>query len=181
MIRFILFAILLIGLSCRVMGQDTTFCKYENDSMILSCGCVISFICFIDYENNEDTMGDCYSDYVIRLFEKYPVEKIEISFNASSYKKNDDEKTYTDKSANKCRNELIKHGFDTTKVKVLSNGNMNPIYVSYENNERYNFLPVGAKLDYGFIESLKSKEEKLVAHSLNRRTEIKIIEMKNSR
>jgi len=54
-------------------------------------------------------------------------------------------------------------------------GEREPFWVTQDIHNVYTFLPVGQQLTVDFIDSIKDKRNKEIAHDLNRRTILTII------
>jgi len=65
-------------------------------------------------------------------------------------------------------------GIDSSRIETNGYGEGDPIVVTQEIHKQYPFLKVGEQLTETYIYSLKDKEEREIAHRLNRRTEFKI-------
>ena len=182
--KFQLLAIFFFSLTFIVQGQEYSICKYENDSLILKCGCIFYIDCHIQFtkwETEFDSRVQCICEQINDLLNKHPNIKIEIGLHTDIDCDSIKSKKITDNHAKIYSDKLQNLGIDQTKYKIISYGYEKPRKVDIEVFNKYKFLPIGVILDNKFIESLTSIEEKEVAHSLNRRTEIKIVEIKNSR
>lgn len=76
------------------------------------------------------------------------------------------------------RRLLIEGGVDSSRLFHKGYGEDLPRVVDNRLHKQYTFLKKGKTLDEEYIRKLKSKNEIEIAHSINRRTEIKIIEIK---
>ena len=81
--------------------------------------------------------------------------------------------------ARKVEGYLIEKGIDTNRMEYKGYGENDPKTVDSEINRMYPFLTIGQKLTEEFIKKLDTVEKQEIAHMLNRRTEIKIIEISN--
>ena len=81
--------------------------------------------------------------------------------------------------AHRVEEYLIEKGIDTNRLVYKGYGENNPIIVDSRENEQHPFLKVGQKLTEEFIKKLDTVEKQEIAHMLNRRTEIKIIDKTN--
>ena len=180
-----LLAIFVFSMVHLLHGQESSICKYENDSMVLTCGCIFYIDChvqFVNWETEFDSRIECICEQINDFLNKHPNVKIEIGLHSDIGSGDTIEsKKITDRHVKVYSGKLQSLGIDKAKYSIISYGLEKPRLVDFEECYKYKFLPKGVLLDNKFIESLTSIEEKEVAHSLNRRTEIKIVEIKNSR
>ena len=64
---------------------------------------------------------------------------------------------------------------DADRIIAVGCGDRNPRIVTKNIHEKYPFLPVGQVLTEEFIREVKDRQQKEFAHSLNRRTLIKVV------
>ncbi len=72
---------------------------------------------------------------------------------------------------------FIEKGIEIDRLQYKGYGECNPIIVDSIINIKYPFLAIGQKLDEDYIKKLDTIEKQEVANRLNRRTEIKIVEI----
>lgn len=73
---------------------------------------------------------------------------------------------------------FIEKGIDIDRLEYKGYGECKPIIVDSIINEKYPFLAIGQKLNEDYITKLDTREKQELANRLNRRTEIKIVEIK---
>lgn len=72
---------------------------------------------------------------------------------------------------------LIVKGINANRLKFKGYGELYPKTVDFSINKSHSFLSIGQKLTKDYIEKLDSKEKQETANAINRRTEIRIIEI----
>ncbi len=70
---------------------------------------------------------------------------------------------------------LIHEGIDEIRMYAVGYGESEPKVVDRAMADKYSFLRVGAKLTEAYINALKTEEQKEIAHQLNRRTELEVL------
>ena len=76
---------------------------------------------------------------------------------------------------------LIREGIDENRMFAVGYGKDDPKTVDKATSEKYPFLRNGSRLTDSYINTLKSDEEKEIAHQLNRRTELQVLNARDLR
>ncbi len=72
-------------------------------------------------------------------------------------------------------NYLIEKGIARDRLVAKGYGESDPKVVDKKDNELFPFIPIGTKLTDDYIYSLKDTDQQEMAHSLNRRTEFRVL------
>lgn len=81
----------------------------------------------------------------------------------------------TKRRAQSIKEYLIFKGIEKNRIIAVGYGELQYFVVDSLTNVKFDFLPEGTVIDDDFCYSLKENEQREIAHSLNRRTIIKII------
>lgn len=81
----------------------------------------------------------------------------------------------TENRAMSLKDYMIYKGIDPSQIISKGYGESEPVIIDAEINKLYPQFPIGQVLDQNYIDCLNSVEEKEKAHSINRRTILKII------
>lgn len=128
-----------------------------------------------DNNNVEENNFICEVDMMIELLEKHPQDNIEIAVHTDCRGDNNFNVSYSQNTADKYRDFIITYGIDANRVLAKGYGATNPRKIDRLINMSCPYLKVNQILDCDFIEKLENIEEKELAHSLNRRVEIRIL------
>ncbi len=76
-------------------------------------------------------------------------------------------------------NYLISEGVDKGQLTQQAYGESKPKITSEQDVQKFSYFTLGQELNEKYIQSLDSFELEEICHSLNRRTELRILEIKN--
>ena len=115
-------------------------------------------------------------EVIYDLMTKYPEMKIELRSHTDFRGDDDYNEDLAQRRTNSARRWLMRKGIERTRIEATGYGEKVPQTVSKRIAERYDFLKEGDVLTEPYIVAIQDKEQKEIAHSINRRTEFKIIE-----
>ncbi|MBL7790856.1 MAG: DUF1573 domain-containing protein [Saprospiraceae bacterium] len=112
---------------------------------------------------------------VLALMQEYPDMKIEMGSH-TDFRGNDAYNLeLSQRRAESARRWLMRNEIPRTRIEAKGYGESVPKTVSAKWASKYNFLKEGDVLTEDYINKLATEEQKEAAHSINRRTEFKII------
>ena len=129
---------------------------------------------FDDDRIKEEAESDL--EVVFELMNEYPEMIIELSSHTDNRGNDDYNEDLSQRRAESARRWLIKKGIDRGRIQAKGYGENKPQTVSEKMAFGNDFINQGNILTEGFIDSLETEDQKELAHSINRRTEFKIIE-----
>ena len=113
---------------------------------------------------------------VLELMQQYPDMKIELSSH-TDYRGNDRyNEDLSQRRAESARRWLMRNGVLRERIEAMGYGESKPKEIDSRLAPKYPQFEQGIVLTPGFIDSLGDEEIKELAHSINRRTEFKILE-----
>lgn len=113
---------------------------------------------------------------VKELMEKYPDMKIELSSHTDLRGDFDYNESLSQARAESARRWLVRNGVSRSRIEAKGYGEKVPQTISSRVAGKYEFLKEGDVLSEEYIKGLTEEEEEETAHSINRRTEFKILE-----
>lgn len=131
------------------------------------------------YEFDDDRIQEeAESDLqvVYGLMTEYENMVIELSSHTDNRGDNRYNEDLSQRRAESARRWLGREGIDRDRIVAKGYGENQPQTVNPLKASRYDFLNEGDVLTGEFIEALETEEQREIAHSLNRRTEFKILE-----
>ncbi len=115
-------------------------------------------------------------ELILELMTQYPEMKVEMRSH-TDYRGNDAyNERLSQRRAESARNWLIDKGIDPDRIEAKGYGEAVPQTISDRMSTAKDIFEVGTVLTPSFIDSLGTEESQELAHSINRRTEFKIIE-----
>ncbi|HBF89047.1 MAG TPA: hypothetical protein DDX39_10435 [Bacteroidales bacterium] len=118
-------------------------------------------------------------DSIYDFLEKNRDLKIEVGGHTDYRGDSITNKRLSDMRASRVKEYFIEKGIDINRLEHKGYGEYRPTIVDAKTNEQYPFLNLGQKLTEDYIKKLDTVEKQEIAHMLNRRTEIKIIDKTN--
>jgi len=131
------------------------------------------------YEFDDDRiLEEAESDLqvVYDLMIKHDTMVIELSSHTDNRGDDRYNKELSQRRAESARSWLLDKGIEGDRIEAKGYGETRPQTVNARKADDYDFLEEGDVLTEGFIDSLETEEQREIAHSLNRRTEFKILE-----
>jgi len=131
------------------------------------------------YEFDDDRiLEEAESDLqvVYDLMIKHDTMVIELSSHTDNRGDDRYNKELSQRRAESARSWLLDKGIKGDRIEAKGYGETRPQTVNARKADDYDFLEEGDVLTEGFIDSLETEEQREIAHSLNRRTEFKILE-----
>ncbi len=113
-------------------------------------------------------------DKLVETLNDNPNITIELGSNTDA-RGNDQFNLDFSKRAQSVVNYLITKGIDSERMVAKGYGKTQPKTVDRRDHEAYPFLPEGQVLTEQYINSLPNDDLKELAHSLNRRTEFRVL------
>lgn len=117
-------------------------------------------------------------DSVSMMLENHPELVIEIEEHTDCRGSAEYMEMLTQKRAESYMDFLVEKGANPFRVSAIGYGGSQPEIVDDSMHDKYEFLPAGQLLDIQFIRSLDDPEKHEVAHQYNRRTIIKIVDIR---
>lgn len=114
-------------------------------------------------------------DRLVEILNENPTIVIELGAHTDSRGSLDYNYELSQKRAQSVVNYLIERGIPTERLKAKGYAQSQPKIVDEALLQQYPFLPLGAKLNKDFIETLDSEEQKETVHQINRRTEFRVL------
>lgn len=148
----------------------------EYDTISIEEAIVLENILY-DYDDDRIKLeAETDLQVVYELMTEYPDMKIELSSHTDNRGNNDYNEDLSQRRAESARRWLVRKGIVRERIEAEGYGENAPKAVSKKFATIYSFLKEGDLLTQSYIDSLSNEEEKEAAHSINRRTEFKIIE-----
>lgn len=114
-------------------------------------------------------------DQLVELMMDNPDIEIELAAHTDSRGTDEVNFNLSQRRAQAVVDYLIHEGIDESRMKAVGYGESDPKTVDKALASQYSFLRVGALLTESYINTLKSDEQKEIAHQLNRRTELHVL------
>lgn len=147
----------------------------EYDTLVSETPIVLENILYDFDDDRIKTEAESDLNVVLEIMNQYPDMRIELGSH-TDFRGND---TYnqdlSQRRAESARRWLVRAGVDRTRIEAKGYGESVPKTVSAKVAQTNNFLKEGDVLTEEYINKLPTEEQKEVAHSINRRTEFKII------
>ena len=114
-------------------------------------------------------------EVVFELMNEYPAMVIELSSHTDNRGNDDYNESLSQRRAESARRWLVRKGINRDRIQAKGYGENRPQTISEKMGQQHDFLAIGDLLTKGYIDSLTEAQQE-IAHSINRRTEFKIIE-----
>ncbi|MBP5393493.1 MAG: OmpA family protein, partial [Bacteroidaceae bacterium] len=114
-------------------------------------------------------------DSLVVLLNENPNVTIELASHCDFRGKDEYNEKLSQRRAESVVNYLIAHGIDTLRLSPKGYGEKRPKIVTRRIAATYDFLNEGDTLTEAFIMALEDEEKQEICHSLNRRTEFKVL------
>ena len=114
-------------------------------------------------------------DSLVVLLNENPNVTIELAAHCDFRGKDEYNEKLSQRRAESVVNYLIEHGIDTLRLSPKGYGEKRPKIVTRRIAATYDFLNEGDTLTEAFILALEDEEKQEICHSLNRRTEFKVL------
>ena len=161
-------------------SQNTYYYHFVIDSsMTFKTGDkIILPTCSTESENIDEQENNnfiCEVNLIIELLEKHPTCKIEIGAHTDCKGDNDYSISQSQNKADKFQDFIITYGINPNRILAKGYGAKKPRIIDKLINKSYTFFAENLLLDCNIIEKLETTEKKELAHQLNKRIEIKIL------
>ena len=114
-------------------------------------------------------------DSLVVLLNENPTVTIELASHCDFRGKDEYNEKLSQRRAESVVNYLIAHGIDTLRLSPKGYGEKRPKIVTKRIAATYDFLNEGDTLTEAYITALENEEKQEICHSLNRRTEFKVL------
>ena len=114
-------------------------------------------------------------DSLVVLLNENPNVTIELAAHCDFRGADEYNEKLSQRRAESVVNYLIQHGIDTLRLSPVGYGEKRPKIVTRKIAATYDFLAEGDTLTEAYIMALDSEEKQEICHSLNRRTEFKVL------
>ena len=114
-------------------------------------------------------------DSLVVLLNENPNVTIELASHCDFRGKDEYNEKLSQRRAESVVNYLIAHGIDTLRLSPKGYGEKRPKIVTKRIAATYDFLNEGDTLTEAYITALENEEKQEICHSLNRRTEFKVL------
>ena len=111
---------------------------------------------------------------LVKLLNDNPNITIELAAHTDMVGNNDANKQLSLRRAQSVVDYLIQHGIKADRLTPVGYGEEKPVVVDEELHKQYTFLPKEQLLDEAFISTLPADKQE-ICHSLNRRTEFRVL------
>ena len=111
---------------------------------------------------------------LVKLLNDNPNITIELAAHTDMVGNNDANKQLSLRRAQSVVDYLIQHGIKADRLTPVGYGEEKPVVVDEELHKQYTFLPKDQLLDEAFISTLTADKQE-ICHSLNRRTEFRVL------
>ena len=111
---------------------------------------------------------------LVKLLNDNPNITIELAAHTDMVGNNDANKQLSLRRAQSVVDYLIQHGIKADRLTPVGYGEEKPVVVDEELHKQYTFLPKEQLLDEAFISTLSADKQE-ICHSLNRRTEFRVL------
>ena len=111
---------------------------------------------------------------LVKLLNDNPNITIELAAHTDMVGNNDANKQLSLRRAQSVVDYLIQHGIKADRLTPVGYGEEKPVVVDEELHKQYTFLPKEQLLDEAFISTLTADKQE-ICHSLNRRTEFRVL------
>ena len=148
----------------------------EYDTITIEQPIVLENILYDFDDDRIKTEAESDLQVVYELMTEYPEMKVELGSHTDNRGVDQYNENLSQRRAESARRWLVRKGIDRERIVAKGYGESQPQTVTAKAAALYPFLKVGDVLTGEYIDALKTEEQKEVAHSLNRRTEFKILE-----
>ncbi len=148
----------------------------EYDTISIEQPIVLENILYDFDDDRIKTEAESDLQVVFELMTEYPEMKVELGSHTDNRGNDQYNEDLSQRRAESARRWLVRKSIDRERIVAKGYGESQPQTVSPKVAAQYDYLKAGDVLTGAYIDALKTEEQKEVAHSLNRRTEFKIIE-----